>query len=60
MADLYRNINYTIAVATKERGTTVHTYLDANGETGGYQNMLQVYGHAGEQCSSCGTVLEKD
>ncbi|TVU92865.1 DNA-formamidopyrimidine glycosylase [Lactobacillus gasseri] len=57
--NLYQNINHTIAIATKERGTTVHTYLDANGEIGGYQKMLQVYGHAGEECSSCGTILEK-
>ena len=57
--NLYQNINRTIAIATKERGTTVHTYLDANGKIGGYQKMLQVYGHAGEECSKCGTILEK-
>lgn len=59
VADLYQNINDTIALATKERGTTVHTYLDANGNVGGYQNMLQVYGHAGEECNNCGIILEK-
>lgn len=59
IVDLYHNINHTITVATKERGTTVHTYLDANGDIGGYQNMLQVYGHAGEECNNCGTILEK-
>lgn len=57
--ELRRNINETITIATKERGTTVHTYLDANGQTGGYQKMLKVYGHAGEACSKCGTTLEK-
>lgn len=56
---LRQNINHTITVATKERGTTVHTYLDANGKTGGYQKMLKVYGHAGEKCLKCGTILEK-
>lgn len=56
---LRKNINQTITIATKERGTTVHTYLDANGKTGGYQKMLKVYGHAGEKCAKCGTVLEK-
>ena len=59
IVDLYHNINHTITVATKERGTTVHTYLDANGDIGGYQSMLQVYGHAGEECNNCGTILEK-
>lgn len=37
----------------------MHTYLDANGNIGGYQKMLKVYGHAGEPCPKCGTELEK-
>lgn len=57
--ELRQNINQTIALATEKRGTTVHTYLDADGNVGGYQNLLQVYGHAGEKCSKCGTILEK-
>ncbi|WP_297951049.1 bifunctional DNA-formamidopyrimidine glycosylase/DNA-(apurinic or apyrimidinic site) lyase [uncultured Lactobacillus sp.] len=56
---LHHNINQTINIATQERGTTVHTYLDANGNIGGYQKMLKVYGHAGEPCPKCGTELEK-
>lgn len=59
VADLWESINETIEVATEKRGTTVHSYLDANGQVGGYQNMLQVYGHAGEECPRCGTTLEK-
>ncbi|MGN1271519.1 MAG: bifunctional DNA-formamidopyrimidine glycosylase/DNA-(apurinic or apyrimidinic site) lyase [Lactobacillus sp.] len=59
VTDLWKNINKTIEVATEKRGTTVHSYLDANGQVGGYQNMLQVYGHAGEECPRCGTILEK-
>ena len=57
--ELWQNINQTIKIATKKRGTTVHTYLDANGNVGGYQEMLKVYGHAGEPCAKCGTKLEK-
>lgn len=57
--ELRQYINQTIALATKERGTTVHTYLDANGQIGGYQKMLKVYGHAGEACAKCGTTLQK-
>lgn len=56
---LHDNINYLIKLAIAERGTTVHTYLDANGETGGFQKMLRVYGHKGEPCVRCGTTLEK-
>lgn len=56
---LQQNINTEIAKAIKLRGTTVHTYLDANGKSGGFQEYLQVYGHAGEECVRCGNLLEK-
>lgn len=56
---LQQNINTEIAKAIKLRGTTVHTYLDANGKSGGFQEYLQVYGHAGEECVRCGSLLEK-
>lgn len=56
---LHDNINSLIALAIEERGTTVHTYLDANGKTGGFQKMLQVYGHKGEPCVRCGNPLDK-
>ena len=59
VAELHDNINSLIELAIAERGTTVHTYLDANGKTGGFQKMLQVYGHKGEPCERCGTPLEK-
>lgn len=56
---LQQNINTEIAKAIKLRGTTVHTYLDATGKTGGFQEYLQVYGHAKEKCARCGNLLEK-
>ena len=59
VAQLRDNINSLIELAIAERGTTIHTYLDANGKTGGFQKMLQVYGHKGEPCVRCGTPLEK-
>ncbi|WP_419513422.1 bifunctional DNA-formamidopyrimidine glycosylase/DNA-(apurinic or apyrimidinic site) lyase [Lactobacillus kimbladii] len=59
VAQLHDNINSLIELAIAERGTTVHTYLDANGKTGGFQKMLQVYGHKGEPCVRCGRPLEK-
>lgn len=57
--ELRTKINHEITLAIKMRGTTVHTYLDANGQVGGFQKMLQVYGHAGEPCPNCGTEFEK-
>lgn len=57
--ELRKNINYTIKWATELHGTTVHTYLDANGNYGGFQDKLKVYGHSGEECPRCNTILEK-
>lgn len=57
--NLFNTINSTIKKATELRGTTVHTFLDADGQIGGYQDMLQVYGHSGQECARCGTILEK-
>ena len=59
IVQLHDNINSLIELAIAERGTTIHTYLDANGKIGGFQKMLQVYGHKGEPCVRCGTPLEK-
>lgn len=57
--ELRKDINEVIAEAIKLRGTTVHTYLDANGDVGGFQNKLQVYGHVDEPCPKCQTKFEK-
>lgn len=57
--DLYEAINSTIKEATKLGGTTVHSFLNAEGQAGGYQDRLEVYGRAGEDCLRCGEKLVK-
>ena len=59
ISELRKVINKEIKLAIEKHGTTVHTYLDANGEAGGFQNYLEVYGHGGEECPVCGNTLEK-
>lgn len=59
VCELRKNINTIITQAIRLHGTTVHTYLDANGQTGGFQKMLQVYGHVGDPCPICQTKFEK-
>ncbi|MBP2058789.1 formamidopyrimidine-DNA glycosylase [Lactobacillus colini] len=56
---LHHNINQTIAEAIEKNGTTVHSFLNAAGKTGDYQNELKVYGRAGQECLRCKTILEK-
>lgn len=57
--DLYEAINSTIKEAIKLGGTTVHSFLNAEGQAGGYQDRLEVYGRAGEDCLRCGGKLVK-
>lgn len=59
VAELRDNIIAELARATAGHGTTVHTFKNAFGEAGQFQNHLQVYGHAGEPCPRCGTTLVK-
>ncbi|QBO35292.1 DNA-formamidopyrimidine glycosylase [Periweissella cryptocerci] len=56
---LRRNIIDELARATEHHGTTVHSYTNAFGEAGSFQNELQAYGRAGEPCMRCGTPLVK-
>ncbi|MCQ2569854.1 MAG: bifunctional DNA-formamidopyrimidine glycosylase/DNA-(apurinic or apyrimidinic site) lyase [Limosilactobacillus sp.] len=58
-AALRANIIAEIARATKHHGTTVHTFKNAFGAAGEFQNELQAYGHAGEPCPRCGTEMVK-
>src|SRR5699024_1176996 len=59
VSELHDQINKIIAEAIKLQGTTVHSFLNANGQVGGFQSKLQVYGHVGEPCPVCDTKFEK-
>jgi formamidopyrimidine-DNA glycosylase len=56
---LHDNIIAELAEAIRLKGTTVHSFVDAEGESGGFQNKLQVYGRKGEPCTRCGTPIVK-
>lgn len=56
---LRQNIIKEIAVATEHKGTTVHTYKNAFGDAGGFQDFLKAYDHGGEKCPRCGTEMIK-
>lgn len=57
--DLHDNIIQEIKVATKYKGTTVHTFTNAFGDAGGFQDRLHAYGRGGEKCERCGTTMVK-
>ena len=56
---IYRSIKPILEKAIKHRGTTFNTFVDGNGQQGGFSSRLKVYGRAGEKCRRCGTVIEK-
>lgn len=61
-AEVIRVINESqriLKAAIQVGGTTVHTYKNAKGESGHYQEQLQVYHKEGQACPRCGSLLEK-
>lgn len=59
LAELRLNIINEMARSIAHHGTTVHSFTDAFGEAGEFQNELDVYGRQGEPCLRCGTELVK-
>jgi len=59
VARLYQAIRQTLQEALRHRGTTFSDYLDAEGRTGDYQDLLRVYGREGEPCLRCSTPIKR-
>jgi len=56
---LYHAIVKVLSDGVEHRGTTKWDYVDASGESGSHQNYLMIYDKEGEECSECGTKIEK-
>lgn len=56
---LHDNIVQELKMAVDHGGTTIRSYVDANGNTGQFQFDLHVYGRQGQSCERCGTTIEK-
>ena len=56
---LHDNIIQELKMAVDHGGTTIRSYVDANGNTGQFQFDLHVYGRQGQSCERCGTIIEK-
>ncbi len=46
-----------LARAILSGGSSIHSFKNAYGEEGGHQNHLNVYGHGGEHCPRCQTLI---
>jgi formamidopyrimidine-DNA glycosylase len=56
---LWRALRDVLALSLKHRGTSFNTYVDSDGQTGGFWRYRQVYGRGGEPCRRCGGILKK-
>jgi formamidopyrimidine-DNA glycosylase len=54
---LHAAIRAVLSEAVDRRGTTLRDYRTFDGDYGQNQEMLQVYGRAGEPCARCATTL---
>ncbi len=57
---LLENLQALLQQAIRQRGTSVRTYVDAQGVPGGFQKSLLVYGREGEECAKCGTIIVRE
>ncbi|WP_125606540.1 DNA-formamidopyrimidine glycosylase [Lapidilactobacillus bayanensis] len=58
-AVLHDNTIHELQMAVEHGGTTIRSYVDANGNSGQFQFELHVYGRTGQPCERCGTAIEK-
>ncbi|WP_125702907.1 bifunctional DNA-formamidopyrimidine glycosylase/DNA-(apurinic or apyrimidinic site) lyase [Lacticaseibacillus daqingensis] len=58
-ARLHDAIIAELAAATDLGGTSVHSFVDASGKRGGFQERLHVYDREGTGCDRCGTTIVK-
>lgn len=56
---LHNAIIQTLSNAIEKGGSTIRSYVNAQGKIGEFQNELYVYGRKGEPCSQCLTEIEK-
>ncbi len=57
---LLKNLQVLLRQAIRQRGTSVRTYVDAQGTPGEFQKSLLVYGREGEKCAKCGTIIVRE
>ncbi|MBC5828555.1 MAG: formamidopyrimidine-DNA glycosylase, partial [Candidatus Eremiobacteraeota bacterium] len=50
---LLKSLRQVLRRAIAHRGSSVDDYVDAEGNEGGFQNLLAVYGRAGSPCRRC-------
>jgi formamidopyrimidine-DNA glycosylase len=60
LSRLHRALQEVLEEAIRQRGTSVRSYVDAAGSTGGFQEFLRVYGREGEPCRNCARPISRE
>lgn len=55
---LYQAIKKVLSEAIKYGGSSAENYLNLYGKEGDFVPRLKVYGHGGEKCRRCGSILK--
>jgi formamidopyrimidine-DNA glycosylase len=56
---LYKGIRETLAQAIELGGSSISSYVDAQGRQGSFQQVHQVYQRTGEPCFRCGAPIRR-
>lgn len=56
---IFAAIRSVLSTAIEKKGTTVRDFVGSDGEPGGYQQYLKVYGRTDEPCPECGGVVKR-
>ncbi len=54
---LHQATRAVLELGIANRGTSISDYVDANGDLGGNEAYLKVYGRAGQPCERCGKLI---
>lgn len=60
LAELHAGIQSVLKRAIRLMGTSVDSYAGVDGQPGGYQKYLLVYGREGEPCKRCGAKIRRE
>ena len=60
LAELHGQIVKILKKAINLMGTSVDSYAGVNGQPGGFQKYLNVYGREGEACYRCGAIIKRE
>ena len=58
MKSLFSEIKKVLSEAIDYKGTSLASYVDADGRKGSFHSRLRVYGHRGDPCIKCKTPLK--